>query len=94
MPCCGLIAFILGQPVLLWNGFRSWLGAGVPFRDAFRIEGPWSLKLAGAVVLGELILFGLGAALTLESGQIDSRLTEAAMLPIGRLCSFLSQGQV
>lgn len=94
MPCCGLIAFFLGQPVLLWNAFRSWLVGGVPFRQAFRFQAPWSFKMAGAVVLAELVLFALGAAVTLQTRQIDAQITEAAILPLGKLCSIFSQGKI
>ena len=91
MPCCGLIAFLLGQPVLLWRGIRSWLGGG-SFAAALRMDQPITIKAAGAFVAAELLLFALGAAITAEARPLDSRLTEAAFLPLGRICSIFSHG--
>ena len=87
MPCCGLIAFLFGQPLLLWNAIRSWLFGGVAFREAFQLRAPWNLGMAGGVLLAELALFAVGAGLSVETRQLDARLTEAAILPIGKLCS-------
>ncbi len=92
MPCCGLIAFLLGQPLLLWNAFRSWLVGGVPFRKAFHFGAPLSLKLAGAAVAAELVLFSIGAGVALQTRQIDSQITQAAILPLGKICSIFTQG--
>ena len=55
MPCCGLIAFLLAQPMLLWNGAKSWLAGEASLAGAMRTVSRTQLKPLGGLMAAEIL---------------------------------------
>ena len=87
MPCCGLVAFLLAQPLLLWKVGRAWIKGEVRSSQALQML---STHLVARVVAAELVMIVFGMALTIAAWQPVSSVAHTRLAPLGIICTVVN----